>query len=105
VSFFSRLLDYDAATGTKTIFHSDGEGGGTIETQQDVTDLLEYNKARYNNVDERARYGEKAWIVASLPMHVYFDLKRKGIADDQKKFKAWLNDPENLYYRTRPGRV
>jgi hypothetical protein len=24
---------------------------------------------------------------------------------DQKKFKAWLNDPENRYFRTRPGRI
>ncbi|MCC2626382.1 MAG: hypothetical protein K0S14_32 [Thermomicrobiales bacterium] len=105
MSFFSRLLDYDPDTKTKTIFHSDGEGGYTIETLQDVTELVEYNKARYNNVDQRARWGEKAWVAASLPPHVYMDLKMKGIADDEKKFKAWLNDPENLYYRTRPGRV
>lgn len=105
MSFFSRLLDFDPHTGTKTIFHSDGQGGGTIETLQDVEALIEYNKARYNSVDQRARWGEKSWVCASLPPHVYMDLKAKGIADDETKFKAWLNDPENLYYRTRPGRV
>jgi hypothetical protein len=105
VSFFSRLLDYDADTKTKTIFHSDGEGGFTIETLQDNTELVEANKRLYNNVDQRARWGEKSWTAARLPLHVYLDLKRKGIADDETKFKAWLNDPENLYYRTRPGRV
>ena len=105
MSFFSRLMDVDPDTKTKTIFHSDGEGGFTIETQQDNTDLVELNKARYNNVDERTRFGEKAWVVASIPNHVYMDLYRKGIAQDEKKFKRWLNDPENLYFRTRPGRV
>jgi hypothetical protein len=105
MSFFSRLLDHDPETKTKTIFHSDGQGGGTIETRSDVTDLLEVNKAKYNDVDQRARWGEKTWVAASLPLHVYLDLKKQGIADDEKKFKAWLNDPENLYYRTRPGRV
>jgi hypothetical protein len=105
MGFFSRMLDHDPETGTQTIFHSDGQGGYTIETKQDVTALLELNKARYNDVDQRARWGEKAWVAASIPLHVYLDLKAKGIADDQKRFKAWLNDPENLYYRTRPGRV
>jgi hypothetical protein len=105
VSFFSRLLDHDPETKTKTIFHSDGEGGGTIETQADVTDLLELNKSRYNDVDQRARFGEKSWVVASIPLHVYMDLKQKGIADDQRKFARWLDDPENLFYRTRPGKL
>lgn len=105
MSFFSRLMDYDPDTKTKTIFHSDGEGGYTIETLQDSTELIEYNKARYNNVDQRARWGEKAWVAASLPLHVYHDLMRKGIAQDEKKLAKWLDDPENVYYRTRPGKL
>jgi hypothetical protein len=35
----------------------------------------------------------------------YMDLKKKGILDDQVALKRWLNDPENRYFRTRPGQV
>ena len=31
--------------------------------------------------------------------------EKKGIADDNKKMKAWLNDRDNVLFRTRPGRV
>jgi hypothetical protein len=24
---------------------------------------------------------------------------------DEKRFKAWMNDPENRHFRTRPGKV
>jgi hypothetical protein len=34
---------------------------------------------------------------------VYYDLKRRGIADDPKKFKQWLNDRDNRVFRTRAG--
>ena len=104
MSFFSRLLDYDPYTKTKTIFHSDGEGGYTIETRQDNTELVERNKALYASVDERARWGDGK-VAATLPMHVYFDLMQKGIAQDEKKLAKWLDDPENLYYRVRPGKL
>ncbi len=104
MSFFSRLLDYDPVTKTQTIYHSDGEGGHTIETRQDNTELVERNKSLYASVDEHARYGDGK-VVASLPMHVYFDLYRKGIAQDEKALAKWLDDPENLYYRTRPGKL
>ena len=38
-------------------------------------------------------------------MVVYYDLKNKGILDDPKAIKKWLNDPENKYFRTREGTV
>lgn len=105
MSFFSSLLDYDAETKTKTVFHHTGDGNYAIESQSDVTDLLEMNKAQYNDVDERARFGEKSWVAARIDLVTYYDLVRRGIANDKKKFSAWLNDPENRYYRVRPGRV
>jgi hypothetical protein len=36
---------------------------------------------------------------------IWEDLVRKGIANDTKKLKAWLNDPDNRAFRTRLGRV
>jgi len=43
--------------------------------------------------------------VASIPLNVYYDLKRRGIADDPKAMKKWLNDPDNRVFRTREGTV
>jgi hypothetical protein len=38
-------------------------------------------------------------------MYIYYDLQRRGILQDEKRLKAWLNDPENRVFRTRPGKV
>lgn len=89
--------------------YADGEGGLVIETAQDISDIIESNKASYAQTDERARWGEWAKI-GSIPLAVIQDLNRKGFLRgfhiiDQKKFKAWLNAPENRYFRTRPGRI
>jgi hypothetical protein len=102
-------MDHDLLTKTKTYYHYDAaEDKVTFQTRADVTDLLELNKAQFNNTDERARFGDKigpGTTVARLPLHVYFELKRKGIADDKEAFAKWLDDPANSAWRTRPGRV
>ncbi len=77
----------------------------TIQTEQDVTAVIEANKAIYNAVDEKANWNGEWHLVASIPMALFYDLKAKGIIDDQARLKAWLNDPENRFFRTRPGRV
>jgi hypothetical protein len=105
---FSRLFDHDREMRTKTYYHYDATTDKvTFETKMDVEGLIEVNKARYNQFDERSRWGEKlsAGVVASIPMHVYFDLKRKGIADDEAALAKWCDDPANSGWRTRPGRL
>lgn len=100
-----RLFSTDADQGiTRTFHYSDETGQATIQTQQDVTAIIEENKQEYAQVDERARYGE--WSrVASIPMSIYFQLKAEGKLDDQEYMKKWLNDSDNQYFRTRAGKV
>jgi hypothetical protein len=43
--------------------------------------------------------------VAELPLATYMLLKQLGIMDDSKRFKTWLNDPDNRFFRTYDGRV
>lgn len=107
MSLFRAVMDYDPLTKTKTTFHAMDDDKFVVATEADVTDLIEANKLKYNDVDERARFGEKSWVVASLPMHVYFDLLQRGIIDkhDDTKLMKWLDDPENRYWRTRPGKL
>lgn len=96
----------DDATGIETVLHGTDEGGIVIEHRQDAQDIIDTNKQIYNEFDERARFkGEHFHRVASLPLVVYFQLKRDGILDDQRRLKKWLNDPDNKYFRTRPGRI
>lgn len=99
-----RLFDVDPLTGSREFFHYDEKNDTyAIETEQNVDALVESNKRLHNDAPEHWK-GEMH-RVASIPMNVYWDLKMRGILDDEKRLRAWLNDPANRYFRTRPGRV
>ena len=61
--------------------------------------IADSNKRRYNDTPDRYSDVNK---VASIPLSVYYGLKRQGIADDPKALK-WLNDSDNQVFRTRAG--
>ena len=94
--------------GKTSNFH-DLDGKYFIETKQDISGIIESNKAQFNAIDEKAKWGE--WTkVASIPNAVIDDLNKKGIMRgfavlDDKRFAAWLNDPMNRAWRTRTGVV
>jgi hypothetical protein len=93
---------------------SDGEGGIIIHSQTDLTDFAEHTKVQYN-----ANPGKTGWSdelfdpknkIAELPLAIINDLNQKGIMRgfyivDQKALKAWLNNPDNVVFRTRGGAV
>ena len=100
-----RLLSKNPDTGTSQYFVSDPMSGQfRLETVQNVTPHNEAAKASYNSINERSKWGDMAWV-ARIPLAVYQSLQKQGIANDPKKFKAWLNSNENRVFRTRPGRV
>ena len=104
-----KIFSQDLDTQTVQIAHDDGEGGLILETKQNAKPFLEQNKSLYAQVDERARWGEFTRI-ASIPLTVIQDLNRKGILRgfhivEPKKLKEWLNDSDNRFFRTRPGRI
>ena len=101
----SRVISTNEAIGQVQKMHFHEDGGLTIETIQDITDVVEANKALYNLYDERSNWRGDMHKVASLPMSVYYDLKNKGILEDPVAMKKWLNNPENVVFRTRPGQV
>lgn len=99
-----KLFSHDEETGVSKIFHADGDDF-VIQTQMSadaVESIIEANKTNFNDAEGPWGNGK---IVASIPIHIYWDLKRKGIADDDAAMKRWLNDPDNRFFRTRPGRV
>lgn len=101
----SRLISENAEIGQKQYWHDHEDGSVTVQTVQDVSEFAEANKQQFNQFDERASWSGDMHRVASIPMSVYYDLKRKGILDDQAAMKKWLNDPDNRVFRTRPGQV
>ena len=98
-----RLLNDDAFTGVKTYYNYDADKDeAIISKEQDVSAIIEANKAEFNAAPER--WGE--WTkVGSIPLSVYYELERQGILNDQKAMAKWLNDPDNRAFRTRPGTI
>ncbi len=105
----ARLLDADPLTGIVELFHYDTDTGGfSIERRQDVSPILEVNKALFN--DAPLRFGEWSHI-ASIPAVIMEQLAKDGIMTtggkllDPVRFRRWLNDRDNRLFRTRPGVV
>ena len=82
----------------------------TLQTEQDVSAIIDQNKKDYNNAETKwsdQLFGNR---VASIPFAAIDKLNKMKIMKgynilDQKRFFAWLNDPENLYFRTKPGKL
>jgi hypothetical protein len=95
---------------TTTGFKDDGDQ--LIVTQeQNITDILEANKADYNATDANTSWGDTLNNrVARIPLTVFQDLEKQGITRgftviDMKRFKDWLNNPDNRVFRTRAGKI
>lgn len=92
------------------VAHNTEDGGLVIETVQDVSSIIEQNKKEYN--ENNGKWGGDIFDnkIASIPLTVIDDLNKAGIMRgfhvlDQKKFRAWLNNPDNRFFRTRQGKV
>ena len=93
--------------GRYTVAH-ESDSGIILETKQDVSSILEANKRQFNDSD--VTFDDVVTHVASLPLTVVDDLNRKGVMQgfkilDQKSFRAFLNHPDNRFFRTHPGKI
>lgn len=71
-------------------------------------DIIEYNKeyVKENPRDVHVGNTQKHMVkVGEIPLHVWMYLKEQGIAQDKKRLKQWLNDPDNCYFKTYGGRI
>lgn len=104
MSLTSRSLGVDPASGLEQVMHVDEDTGDiTLEDRQNVQALVELNKAIAN--EDPGNWRADMHRVASIPMSLFYDLKRRGIVDDEKALRKWLNDPDNRVFRTKPGRL
>lgn len=78
----------------------------TFHTQQDVAPVIDLAEAmREANAHIGHRKSRNMIPVAEIPMMVYEQAAREGWLHDQKKWKAWLNDPQNKCFRITDGRA
>lgn len=93
---------------TKT-FHAGQDTDGSefwVEGKQDITEIAELNKFEYNTYRKATdRHGEWGDHYARIPAIVWGDLLRRGIAQDEKALRKWLDQPENQVFRRRPGNL
>jgi Fe-S cluster assembly ATPase SufC len=98
---------FSVEDGRYTVAH-ETDSGVILETRQDVSQIIEANKRQYNDSD--GKFDDVITHVARLPLTVVDDLNRKGIMRgfkviDQTRFKAFLNHPDNRFFRTHPGKI
>jgi len=83
---------------TQTV-HADGDGGIVIETKQDITEILEANKAQREFDKQRTGFLNEMHHVARIPYTVIDDLNKQGIMRgfaviDTDRFAQFLNGTE-----------
>lgn len=97
----SFVLDYDALTGTVEKMHVTSDQQLVFEQTVDVQGLGERNQAIKNDVSRTSKLPDGLGVkVASLPMMVYLDLRKRGILDDKVALRRWLQTDEARPYRT-----
>ena len=102
----AKILNKD---GSVTTFH-DVDDGLVIKKEQNVDKLIDANKEEYNTASSKWSENALENRVARIPLAVFEQLEKEGITRgftvlDQKRFKAWLNNPDNRVFRTKAGRI
>jgi hypothetical protein len=94
---------------TQTV-HADGDGGIIIETKQDITDILERNKALQEADKARTGATDDIHLIGSIPFTAIDHLNKLGIMRgffivDETAFKKWLNHPDQAPLKIYRGTV
>lgn len=110
----SKIGNLETSNGVIRTVLADGEGGVIVESKVDLTDFIEHNKAQYNQNSGRTGWSGELYDpknkIASIPTVIVDELNKKGIMRgyhviDVPAFRRWLNDPDNVVFRTRGGIV
>lgn len=99
-----KLVSHDPLFGVTNYHHKVEDGKYVSEDTVDLAPTRDLNTALYNDASKHWKKDLNNHI-ASIPLPIYFDLKRRGVVDDRKAFLRWLEDGDNRVFRTRPGRL
>lgn len=95
-------------TGTRTRRVRDSETGlPLIIREQDYTPIIDANKRQSTQLDAhqlRAKNLAGGVMVASIPVVQWWELHKRGIAQNPRMLKAWLNRRDARFFRVDDGR-
>jgi hypothetical protein len=106
----AKILGTDKTKKRQSVAHNTDDGI-VIATEQDITEIIEQNKREYNTSSTTWGDGDVfSNKIASIPFTVIDELNKQKIMRgfhvvDSKRFKAWLNNPDNRFFRTKQGTV
>ena len=106
----AKILGTDKEKKRQSVAHNTDDGI-VIATTQDITDIIEQNKREYNTSSTTWGDGDVfSNKIASIPFTVIDELNKQKIMRgfhvvDSKRFKAWLNNPDNRFFRTKQGTI
>lgn len=94
----------------ESVVHADGDGGIIIETKQDVSEIIEANKAQLEFDKQRTGHLKELHHIARIPFTVIDDLNKMGIMKgfnivDNAAFASWLNNSDNAVWKTYRGTI
>jgi hypothetical protein len=99
-----RLLGIDPVTGsTQFVDYDEATDTFRVVDEIEAQPLIDLNRKFYNEAPRR--FEPDGAVVARVPMVLWAKLQREGSLYDEKWMARWLNDSDNLGFRTRPGRV
>ena len=105
--FADGFIRYNHWTGKRITVKCDS-GKIHVREEQNVERLIELNKIQQN--DFTGYRGKLLTQVTRIPEVIHNDIMRKcgyvpGQGYDKKKFKQLLNDPDNRFLKTVPGKL
>lgn len=101
-----RILDADPLTGVTVTMNMGNDGTFSVTHEQDVSAVLDYNKALANDTDATRKGMRKGlWHYAKIPAVVQMEWLHKhgvdiGNKDHSKAMFRLLNDPQYRYLKT-----
>lgn len=96
----SDVISHDSLTGTTQKMHLTTDNKLVLETTYEVDAVAEMAKAERNSISRTDKVADGMVKVASIPMMVYLDLRKRGILGDKTALRKWLASDEAAPFRT-----
>ena len=82
-----KILSHDPVTGVTEIAHMPDADTFVVETQQDVSHIIEQNKAMYAQTDEKARWANGHTLLKYLSRCFRNSTRRESVVDSTLSIK------------------
>ena len=102
-----RKTVFDIEPYRRTDMHEHSDGSVTFNTLQDVQSIIDNNKREYNEYGDKLSMGKRGeWHkCATVPKTILEQWIKETNGDvlkNNKLMAAYLNDPDNKYFKTSP---